>query len=52
MKTPFRADDTALLLIDHQVGTMQLIKNLPLDVVKRTAWPWPKRPRSWACPWC
>ncbi len=35
MPTPFRADDSALLLIDHQVGTMQLIKNLPLDVVKR-----------------
>ena len=24
----FNADDTALLLIDHQVGTMQLIKNI------------------------
>jgi nicotinamidase-related amidase len=35
MKKPFRADDTALLLIDHQVGTMQLIKNLPVDLVKR-----------------
>lgn len=31
----FRADDSALLLIDHQVGTMQLIKNLPLEVAKR-----------------
>lgn len=28
-------DDAALLLIDHQVGTMQLIKNLPLNRVKR-----------------
>jgi nicotinamidase-related amidase len=27
--------DSALLLIDHQVGTMTLIKNLPLDLVKR-----------------
>jgi nicotinamidase-related amidase len=35
MKKPFHADDTALLLIDHQVGTMQLIKNLPVDLVKR-----------------
>lgn len=26
--TPFRADNTALLLIDHQVGTMQLIRNI------------------------
>lgn len=33
--TPFTAADTALLLIDHQVGTMQLIKNLPLDHVRR-----------------
>ncbi|MDX2131249.1 MAG: isochorismatase family protein [Planctomycetota bacterium] len=31
----FSPADTALLLIDHQVGTMQLIKNIPLDVVKR-----------------
>jgi nicotinamidase-related amidase len=35
MKEPFRPDASALLLIDHQVGTMQLIKNLPLDQVKR-----------------
>lgn len=32
---PFSAADTALLLIDHQVGTMQLIKNIPLDTAKR-----------------
>lgn len=32
---PFTHADTALLLIDHQVGTMQLIKNLALDRVKR-----------------
>lgn len=32
---PFAPADTALLLIDHQVGTMQLIKNIPLDAVKR-----------------
>ena len=25
----------AMILIDHQVGTMQLVKNLPLDRVKR-----------------
>ncbi|MEL6384376.1 MAG: isochorismatase family protein [Cyanobacteria bacterium J06626_18] len=31
----FTASDSALLLIDHQVGTMQLIKNIPLEVVKR-----------------
>ncbi len=24
-----------MLLIDHQVGTMQLIKSIPLEVVKR-----------------
>ena len=33
--TPFAPRDTALLLIDHQVGTMQLIKNLPVEVVER-----------------
>ncbi len=33
--TPFRPADTALVLIDHQIGTMQLIKNVPLDHVRR-----------------
>lgn len=33
--TFFSPEKSALLLIDHQVGTMQLIKNLPLDHVKR-----------------
>lgn len=33
--TPFQPADTALLLIDHQVGTMQLIKNLPFEAVRR-----------------
>lgn len=32
---PFAAQDTALILIDHQVGTMQLIKNLPLEHVRK-----------------
>lgn len=32
---PFHPSDTALLLIDHQVGTMQLIKNISVDVVRR-----------------
>lgn len=31
----FSSTDSALLLIDHQLGTMKLIKNIPLDVVKR-----------------
>lgn len=31
----FATENSALLLIDHQIGTMQLIKNIPLDVVKR-----------------
>jgi nicotinamidase-related amidase len=35
MTSQFTAENSALLLIDHQVGTMQLIKNLPLDQVKR-----------------
>ncbi len=34
-QAPFRPEDSALLLIDHQVGTMQLIRNLPLDHVKK-----------------
>ena len=31
----FSSADSALLLIDHQLGTMKLIKNIPLDLVKR-----------------
>ncbi|HSM83458.1 MAG TPA: isochorismatase family protein [Nodosilinea sp.] len=31
----FTAQNTALLLIDHQVGTMKLIKTMPLEVVQR-----------------
>jgi nicotinamidase-related amidase len=30
-------ENAALVLIDHQTGTMQLIKNIPLNVVKRNA---------------
>ena len=33
----FTQDDSALLLIDYQVGTMKLIKNLPLDRVQKNA---------------
>jgi nicotinamidase-related amidase len=35
MPAPFGAENSALLLIDHQLGTMQLVKNLPLEVVRR-----------------
>ena len=31
----FTSKNSALLLIDHQVGTMKLIQNIPLEVVKR-----------------
>jgi nicotinamidase-related amidase len=31
----FTPSDSALVLIDHQVGTMKLIKTIPLEVVKR-----------------
>ena len=34
---PFTAEDSALLLIDHQLGTMQLIKTLDVEQVKRNA---------------
>ncbi|MEB3229866.1 MAG: isochorismatase family protein [Leptolyngbyaceae bacterium] len=35
MQNLFTPENSALLLIDHQVGTMQLIKNLDLAVVQR-----------------
>jgi nicotinamidase-related amidase len=33
----FNADDTALLLIDHQVGTMGWVKSIPFGEMKRNA---------------
>lgn len=33
----FRQENSALLLIDHQVGTMKLIKNLPLSAVEKNS---------------
>mgnify|MGYP003481993691 FL=1 len=35
MNSIFTAENSALLLIDHQIGTMKLIHNMPLEVVKR-----------------
>jgi nicotinamidase-related amidase len=35
--TTFTKDNTALLLIDHQVGTMQLIKNIDRDLSAKQA---------------
>ena len=35
MSDIFTSDNSVMLLIDHQVGTMQLIKNIPLEVAKR-----------------
>lgn len=33
--TPFNIKDTALVLIDHQVGTMQLVKNIDVEQAKK-----------------
>jgi nicotinamidase-related amidase len=33
----FKPDTAALVLIDYQVGTMQLIKNIPSDLAKKNA---------------
>lgn len=33
----FNANDTALLLIDHQVGTMGWVKSIPFEEMKRNA---------------
>lgn len=35
MAKPFTPSKSALVLIDHQAGVMQLIKTLPLEAVKR-----------------
>jgi hypothetical protein len=33
----FSADNAALLLIDHQVGTMSWVKSIPFEEMKRNA---------------
>jgi nicotinamidase-related amidase len=35
MPTSFTPENSAMILIDHQVGIMRLVKNLPLEVVRR-----------------
>jgi nicotinamidase-related amidase len=35
MTTTFTPENSALLLIDHQVGTMQLIKNIDVEQARR-----------------
>lgn len=37
MSNTFTPANTALLLIDHQVGTMQLVKNIDVELSKRMA---------------
>ena len=37
MQAPFRSTDSALLLIDHQVGTMGWAKSMPFEELKRNA---------------
>jgi hypothetical protein len=37
MSDSFKPETAALLLIDHQVGTMQLIKNISPDMALRNA---------------
>jgi hypothetical protein len=38
----FTPENSALLLIDHQIGTMQLIKNIDVERAKRMRWRWRK----------
>jgi len=35
MSSPFTPENSAMVLIDHQVGTMRLIKNILMDDAKR-----------------
>jgi nicotinamidase-related amidase len=37
MKNKFNADNAAMLLIDHQVGTMGWVKSIPFEDMKRNA---------------
>lgn len=48
MVTLFTPQNSALLLIDHQVGTMQLIRNIAVDRAKQMLLGSPRPPTSWA----
>jgi hypothetical protein len=54
MKNLFTTEDAAMLLIDHQVGTVKLAISTPFEEILRDArafrtaerWPTPVRPRD------
>ena len=50
MSPHFKPETSALVLIDHQVGTMQLIKNIPSDVPLRNAVALAKAAKSFGMP--
>lgn len=50
MSNIFTSENTALLLIDHQIGTMKLINNISLEVVKRNTLALAKTAKIWNIP--
>ena len=50
MSPYFKPETSALVLIDHQVGTMQFIKNIPSDVALRNAVALAKAAKSFGMP--
>jgi nicotinamidase-related amidase len=49
-KSPwFNRETAALILIDHQIGTMQLVKNIASDAALRNAVVLAKAARRWEC---
>jgi len=50
MINTFKAETAALLLIDHQIGTMQLIKNISPDLALRNAVNLAKAAKEWKIP--
>jgi hypothetical protein len=51
MKNKFSVHDAAILLIDHQQGTIQLARNLPHDVIcPKHSRPGSNGKRNWDAP--
>jgi hypothetical protein len=46
----FKPENSALVLIDHQIGTLQLVKNIPSDLSLRNAVILAKTAKTWTCP--
>lgn len=45
----FTPGNTAVVLIDHQAGTMDWVRSATFDDMNCAPWPWPGPPKRSAC---